>query len=149
MKNSLCSFTVWAGLLSAVVAGLSNFVGAALSTMPHSAHTGDLHTTNTSRAAPHSVAAQPVASAATASASTLVGPASSMQHPTSSSEHPAASIQHATGDRLLVESASRLARRRSVTARLRHQIIIHGEQLFGVGYYWQEGPGDDLKVRLE
>jgi hypothetical protein len=48
-----------------------------------------------------------------------------------------------------MEAASRLARRRSVTARLRHQVVIHDEQLFGVGYYWQEGRGDDLKVRLE
>jgi hypothetical protein len=54
-----------------------------------------------------------------------------------------------TGDRLLVEAASRLQRRRSVAARLRHQLAIRGERLYGVGSYWQQGSGDDLKVRWE
>jgi hypothetical protein len=67
----------------------------------------------------------------------------------SSIEHRASSIQHTIGDRLLLEAASRLERRRSVTARLRHQATFQGEQLFGVGSYWQEGRGDQLKVRWE
>src|SRR5688500_2078067 len=126
MKNSLRSFTVWAGLLAAVAAGMLNLVGGAVSTEPRG-----------------------VIPTVTASASTPAGPASSIQHPTSNPQLPVSGAQHAIGDRLLMEAASRLARRRSVTARLRHQVVIHDEQLFGVGYYWQEGRGDDLKVRLE
>ena len=119
MKNSLRSFTVWAGLLIAVLAGLWNLAGGAVSTEPRSA-----------------------IPTVTASASIPAGQASNIQHPVSST-------QPALGDRLLMEAASRLARRRSVIARLRHQVFIHDEHLFGVGYYWQEGRGDDLKVRLE
>jgi hypothetical protein len=48
-----------------------------------------------------------------------------------------------------MESVSRLERRRSVTARLRHQVLIGGQQLYGAGFYWQEGRGDELKIRLE
>src|SRR5688500_16117136 len=107
MKNSLRSFTVWAGLLTAVLAGLLNLAGGAVSTEPRGVSPTD-----------------------TASASKPAGQASHIQHPVSST-------QPALGDRLLAEAASRLARRRSVTARLRHQVFIHDEQLFGVGYYWQ------------
>src|SRR5688572_4832709 len=57
--------------------------------------------------------------------------------------------QLTAGDRLVVEAASRLERRPSVTARLRHQTAIDGEQLYGVGSYWQQGTGNDLRVRLE
>jgi hypothetical protein len=52
------------------------------------------------------------------------------------------------GDRLLREAAARLERRASVTARLRHQTSIHGQVLYGVGNYWQQGAGDNLRVRL-
>jgi hypothetical protein len=75
--------------------------------------------------------------------------ASTIQHPASNIQHPTPAATPSIGDRLLVEAASRLARRRSLTARLRHQVFIHGQQLFGVGYYWQEGRGEDLKTRLE
>jgi hypothetical protein len=53
------------------------------------------------------------------------------------------------GDRLLVEAGTRLEQRPSVTARLRHQTLINGQQLYGAGSYWQQGTGDDLRVRLE
>jgi hypothetical protein len=53
------------------------------------------------------------------------------------------------GDSLLQQAIEQLERRASVTARLRHQIAIGEKQLYGVGGYWQQGNGDDLKVRLE
>ena len=54
-----------------------------------------------------------------------------------------------SGDELLTRAASQLERRASVSARLRHQVAVNGQQLFGVGSYWQQGSGEDLKVRLE
>jgi hypothetical protein len=54
-----------------------------------------------------------------------------------------------SGDDLLTRAASQLDRRASVTARLRHQVSAGGQELFGVGSYWQQGNGEDLKVRLE
>jgi hypothetical protein len=57
--------------------------------------------------------------------------------------------QVAPGDRLLMQATSQLERRASVTARLRHQVAIGGQQLYGVGSYWQQGSGEDLKVRFE
>jgi hypothetical protein len=56
---------------------------------------------------------------------------------------------HSVGDGLLAEAAARLERRASITARLRHQTVVDGEQLYGVGRYWQLGSGDELRVRLE
>jgi hypothetical protein len=53
------------------------------------------------------------------------------------------------GDRLLMQAANKLEQRGSISARLRHQIAISGSQLYGVGSYWQQGSGDDLRVRLE
>jgi hypothetical protein len=47
-----------------------------------------------------------------------------------------------------VEAATRLERRPGVTARLRHQTAINGQQLYGIGSYWQQGVGEDLRVRL-
>jgi hypothetical protein len=55
----------------------------------------------------------------------------------------------AAGDQLLAQAVSQLQRRTSVTAKLRHQLAIGGQQLYGVGSYWQQGSGEDLKVRLE
>jgi hypothetical protein len=54
-----------------------------------------------------------------------------------------------SGDDLLMRAASQLERRSSVAARLRHQVTAGGQELFGVGSYWQQGSGVDLKVRLE
>ena len=34
-------------------------------------------------------------------------------------------------------------------ARLRHQVAVDRQGTFGVGSYWQQGSGEDLKVRLE
>lgn len=55
----------------------------------------------------------------------------------------------AVGDRLLMQAATQLERRASISARLRHQVNLGGKQLYGVGSYWQQGSGEDLKVRLE
>jgi hypothetical protein len=68
---------------------------------------------------------------------------------TSAATAPRAADLLSVGDRLLVEAGTRLERRTSVTARLRHQTLVHGQQLYGVGNYWQQGTGDDLRVRLE
>jgi len=55
----------------------------------------------------------------------------------------------ATGNDLLVQAANQLERRASVSARLRHQLAVGGQELYGVGSYWQQGSGDELKIRLE
>ena len=57
--------------------------------------------------------------------------------------------QIAPGNDLLAKAAAQLERRASVTARLRHQVALDGQQLYGVGSYWQQGTGEALKVRLE
>ncbi len=48
-----------------------------------------------------------------------------------------------------MQAAGQLERRASVSARLRHQVAIAGQPLYGVGSYWQQGSGEELKVRLE
>jgi hypothetical protein len=55
----------------------------------------------------------------------------------------------APGDELLIKAATALQRRASVTARLRHQVALEDQILYGVGSYWQQGSGESLKVRLE
>lgn len=56
---------------------------------------------------------------------------------------------NAAGNELLRLASGQLERRGSVSARLRHQLAIFGQQLYGVGSYWQQGVGEDLKIRLE
>ena len=53
------------------------------------------------------------------------------------------------GDRFLLQVATQLERRASVTSKIRHSVFIGGQQLHGVGGYWQQGSGENLKVRLE
>ena len=53
------------------------------------------------------------------------------------------------GQQLLLKAMQRLQRHESVYARLRHQVSLEGNQLFGVGSYWQQGRGDQLQVYLE
>ena len=62
------------------------------------------------------------------------------------SPHP---LEPTAGDQLLLQARTQLERRASVTARLRHQVSLDGRQLFGVGGYWQQGSGEDLRMRLE
>ncbi len=54
-----------------------------------------------------------------------------------------------TGDELLLQVRTQVERRASIAARMRHQVSLNGRHLFGVGGYWQQGTGDELKVRLE
>jgi hypothetical protein len=54
-----------------------------------------------------------------------------------------------SGNSLLTQVASKLERRASIAARLRHQIAVGGQDLYGVGSYWQQGSGEELKIRLE
>src|SRR6478672_13090419 len=54
-----------------------------------------------------------------------------------------------TEEDLVRRAASQLERRASITARLRHQVTVGGELVYGVGSYWQQGSGEELKVRLE
>jgi hypothetical protein len=54
-----------------------------------------------------------------------------------------------SGDRLLVQVLNQLERRRSLTARLSYGVSLRGERLTGRGGYWQQGSGEDLRVRLE
>jgi len=57
--------------------------------------------------------------------------------------------QPTVGDKLLLQAAAQLERRESVSARLRHQVYVGGDQLHGVGSYWQQGTGEELRVRME
>ena len=54
-----------------------------------------------------------------------------------------------SGDRLLVQALSQLERRRSVTARLSYDVWLRGERLSGRGGYWQQGSGEELRVRFD
>lgn len=93
---------------------------------------------------PQSPPALPAASADQLPANSPTQPAA--KQPISSQ---GAADQSALGDRLILQIANQLDRRASVTAKIRHSVLIGGEQLFGVGGYWQQGNGEDLKVRLE
>jgi hypothetical protein len=53
------------------------------------------------------------------------------------------------GDRLLLQTLAQLERHKSITARLHHQLSLDGRERYGVGTYWQQGSGEDLRVRLE
>ena len=54
-----------------------------------------------------------------------------------------------SGNQLLANAARSLERHTSVSAKLRHQIAVSSDLLYGVGGYWQQGSGEELKVRLE
>src|SRR3954449_8566153 len=82
--------------------------------------------------------AQTTQSTAAASASTPLG-----------SQPIAAPNRTAPGDELLVKTSDQLARRASIAARLQYDVAVGGEELKGFGSYWQQGSGEDLKVRLE
>ncbi len=58
-------------------------------------------------------------------------------------------VTERTGDRLLMQATSQLDRRASISARLRYQTSLGREEQYGVGTYWQQGSGDELKIRLE
>jgi hypothetical protein len=53
------------------------------------------------------------------------------------------------GDQLLTKAANELGRHASISARLFYAASIDGKDIKGVGNYWQQGSGDELKVRLE
>ncbi|MGD9633196.1 MAG: hypothetical protein AB7U97_07955 [Pirellulales bacterium] len=61
----------------------------------------------------------------------------------------AASSSPGAGDQLLVQARLQLERRVSVTARLRYQALLKGRSLAGFGGYWQQGRGEDMRVRFE
>ncbi len=70
--------------------------------------------------------------------------------PTQSGQHGQQSASSSSvGDKLLVQAATVLERRKSVSARLRHQVFLGADQLYGVGSYRQQGSGADLRVCLE
>jgi hypothetical protein len=62
---------------------------------------------------------------------------------------PAGAPSVSSGDRLLTQALVQLERRRSVTTRLTYDVWLRGERLSGRGSYWQQGNGEDLRVRLE
>jgi len=88
------------------------------------------------------------AAATTASPSTATTLAATMQVPIPSAASTEAN-DRPSGNQLLASAARNLERRASVSAKLRHQIAVSGQTLYGVGGYWQQGSGEDLKVRLE
>jgi hypothetical protein len=53
------------------------------------------------------------------------------------------------GDSLISQAAAQLERRESISARLRYQLYLGSNELYGLGSYWQKGAGEDLHVRLE
>lgn len=53
------------------------------------------------------------------------------------------------GDQLLKQVATQLARHASISAQIKHQVTIYGQQFGGTGNYWQQGSGESLKTRLE
>lgn len=53
------------------------------------------------------------------------------------------------GNRMVLQAAGQLEQHASVTARLRHQVNLGGENVDGIINYWQQGSGEELKVRLE
>ncbi|HVT29309.1 MAG TPA: hypothetical protein VHE81_14935 [Lacipirellulaceae bacterium] len=57
--------------------------------------------------------------------------------------------QFAPGDQLLIKAASQLEHRASIAARLQYNVSVSGQTLKGYGSYWQQGSGDELKIRLE
>src|SRR4029079_5643138 len=71
------------------------------------------------------------------------------QQPAAQTAPAPAASRGPSGDALLMRAASQLERRASICARLRHQVAVSGQDLYGVGSYWQQGSGEDLKVRLE
>jgi hypothetical protein len=89
--------------------------------------------------------------AATAAAAQGQSPLSPVPGPLSASQGPRTGDQGpgTAGDRLLLQTLAQLERRQSVTARLLYEIFLDGRQLKGNGSYWQQGSGDDLRVRLE
>jgi hypothetical protein len=72
----------------------------------------------------------------------VAGPKPKVQSTSQSRERP-------TGDHLLIQVVAQLERRASASARLRHQVFLGRQQLYGIGRYWQQGSGEDLRVRLE
>lgn len=89
-----------------------------------------------------------IISAGAAIAQSASAPAAGAPQKTAASTA-AETTEAAVGDRLLMQAANQLEHRASVSARLRHQVSTAGEELYGVGSYWQQGSGDELKVRLE
>src|SRR6188472_2235121 len=90
-----------------------------------------------------------VATAQTAPAPTAPTQPAAVQAPAAQPPAVDASARIPSGDELLLQAANRLERRASITARMRHQVSVDGQDLFGVGSYWQQGSGEELKVRLE
>jgi hypothetical protein len=84
-----------------------------------------------------------------ATAQTAPAPAAAIQPAAAQPPAVEASSRIPSGDELLLQAANRLERRASITARMRHQVSVDGQDLFGVGSYWQQGSGEELKVRLE
>jgi hypothetical protein len=63
---------------------------------------------------------------------------------------PTQSQPKSPGDQLFAQAIAQLDRRSSVSARIRHLVGMPGQQLLtGRGSYWQQGSGDELRVRFE
>jgi hypothetical protein len=61
----------------------------------------------------------------------------------------ATAAEPSTGDRLVLQAIRELDKWSSVTARIGHQAVIDGRELYGTGGYWQQGHGEDRRIRLE
>ena len=96
----------------------------------------------------HAIEKSPVAPAVTTTAGSSVAGSTDRRDSATRSLRGLANVT--AGDQLLLQVITQLERRASVTARLRHQVLLSGRQLKkGVGSYWQQASGDELRVRLE
>jgi hypothetical protein len=62
---------------------------------------------------------------------------------------PATAADVEGGNRMLRQIAGQLERRASVTAGLGYAVDVCGRQLSGRGRYWQQGRGEEMRLRLE
>lgn len=69
--------------------------------------------------------------------------------PPSTPPAPASGPHAEDSRRLLAEARGQLALHRSVEAKIRHRVSIFGRQMHGAGGYWQQGVGDQLRLRME
>jgi hypothetical protein len=53
------------------------------------------------------------------------------------------------GDQLITRARNQLERRASISAKIGHRISFDGRELRGGGYYFQQGSGETMHVRLE
>jgi hypothetical protein len=94
-----------------------------------------------------------IVAASTAIAQPAPSPVGASQQIAVPAMAPAAPQSHNAGDQLIAKSSNQLERRASVVARLQYSASVGGQKLNNgngcFGSYWQQGSGNDLRIRLE